>query len=169
MDTQEIQRLLDVSVAHSVVVDVRECPEAPGNLRIVTIYQDYGVCIEFDRTQAYVDGDIEGSGPKYIAKYEDLDSLVSDLEGYLGMPVGSWTNFTAMPYVPNVGEAFDFAKSLTYFEDIVRRGAVQLPQGARYRQAVPYFRHIAKYGAFRKDKVFEEQEEEFGFESDDDV
>ena len=160
MNRTEIERYLEVGRGHSLVVDVREVAEVPGNLRTVTIHRGNRVTIEYERSRAYVDGDSEGGGLKYVGEYANLDELLTDLEAYLGAKAEQWSNFTESPLVPKILDDPDPVKSLGYFEDLVRRGAVPLPAGRRYELAGVYWRHIAKYGEYREDKLLEKQEEE---------
>jgi len=163
MDKNEIERHLDVSPAHSIIVDVAVVDGAPRFLRTVTIHQGNSVTIEFEKARGYFGGNSEGGWLKYIAQYHDLDELTQDLEEFLGKPVMRWSNFTAEPYSPVVQEDPDPAASLKFFEDAVRHDAIKLPRRAKYQIASPYWRHIVKYGEFREDKIWEEQEEHLGF------
>jgi hypothetical protein len=146
-------------------VDVRELATAPGVVRTTTIHRGNGVTIEFDRSRAYFEGDIEGWGPKYIATYASLDDLVSDLEDFLGEKIVAWKNYTAEPLVPStLDEPGPSAQE--HFEDLVRRAAVELPRMGSFHIANTYWRHVGQYGEFREDKVFEEQEEHLRLEEE---
>jgi Uma2 family endonuclease len=56
MYLDEIELAMDVGLDHSIVIDVREVIEAPGNLRTVTIHQGNSVTIEFERCEDYATG-----------------------------------------------------------------------------------------------------------------
>ena len=127
-----IERLLDVSLVHAVVVDVREVAEAPGNLRIVTIHNDGDVTIGFETCADYVGGTDEGAGLRYVGHYESFDNLVRDLEVYLNSPVSAWGNYTATPYEPKNVEEPDPAANLKYFEELVRHRIMKLPVGGEF-------------------------------------
>jgi hypothetical protein len=158
LNSAEIRRLLDVSLSHSVVVDVREIVEAPGNLRTVTIHQGNDVTIEFERCTDYLYGTGEGGGLKYIGHYEAVDELVRDLEVYLGKPVSAWSNYTESPYEPKVLDETDPAANLKYFEDLVRNRKMDLPSRGNFELAGIYWRHIELFGEFRQDRLGEETE-----------
>jgi hypothetical protein len=160
MTKEELERGLSVGRAHSVVVDVREVQEAPGNVRTVTVHRGNRVTIEYDKTRAYIEGNYEGGGLKYVAQYVDLDDVVTDLEEYLGAKIPQWINYTESRFLPGVADDPDPVKSLGYFEDLVRQESVALPRRAKYEIAGVYWRHIAKYGQYREDKLLEEQEEQ---------
>jgi len=162
MDKNEIERYLDVSLGHSIIVDVSIVDGAPGFLRTVTIHQGNSVTIEFEKARSYLECNSEGAWLKYIAQYRDLDELTKDLEEFLGKPVRMWSNFTAEPYTLAVQEEPDPAAVKKFFEDAVRQNAISLPCRVEYKIASPYWRHIAKYGEFREDKIWEEQEEHLG-------
>jgi hypothetical protein len=167
MDRAEIERHLHAGRGHSVVVDAREVDEAPGNVRLVTIHRGNRVSIEYDQARAYVEGDFEGGGLKYVAQYGSLDELLSDLEDFLGAKVEAWTNYTAAPLVPKTLDDPDGLASRAMFEDLVRRSAVPLPPRGKYELAGIHWRHVARYGEYRPDKAFEEQEERLGGYDDD--
>jgi hypothetical protein len=160
MDKAQIEQYLNVGRGHSVVIDARELEDVPGNMRKVTIHRGNRVTIEYDKARAYAEGDSEGGGLKYVAEYPEMDVLLADLEEYLGSMIEEWSNFTESPLVPTTLDDPDPVKSLRYFEDLVRRSAVPLPQRGTYELAGVYWRHIAKYGEYREDKLLEEQEEE---------
>jgi hypothetical protein len=158
MDYDELRRYLDVSLAHSVVVDVRELSEAPGYLRTITVHQDGRVTIEFPPAREYAQGDFEGGGLKYVGQYETLDELIEVLEEYLGSPVGKWRNFTAAPYEPHTLDEPDSAANIRYFEDLVRTRSVALPSRGHFTLTGIHWRHIELYGEYRADKLGEETE-----------
>jgi hypothetical protein len=160
MDREQIERYLNGGRGHSVVVDARDVEGAPGNVRTVTIHRGNRVTIEYDKASAYVAGDCENGGLKYVAEYPDLDELLADLEAFLGAKVQRWGNFTKSPLAPTVLDDPEPEKSLRYFEDLVRRRGVPLPTRGNYELAGVYWRHIAKYGEYREDKLLEEQDEE---------
>lgn len=169
MDFKEIERYILAGASHSVCVHAVEVDEAPGCLRTITIHRADDairggmvtpVTIEFEDCEAYVDQDFEGGGLKYCGVYPSLEKAVDDLEEFLGMPVSQWHNFTREPLEPRFATQSNWEANLAYFEDLVRSNAVELPKGAGYRIQGAHWRHIAKYGRFRPDKVFEEQEEE---------
>jgi hypothetical protein len=60
MDLAEIERYLNVSIAHSITVDVCEIAELPGYLRTVMIHPDCRVTIELLPGAAYAKRDGEG-------------------------------------------------------------------------------------------------------------
>jgi hypothetical protein len=91
MEVEEIRLYLDVSIAHSVVVDVEETAGAPGTLRTIRFHQGLRVTIEFERCIDYVERSIEGGGLKYVAQHEDLATIIADIEEYLDRPVSAWT------------------------------------------------------------------------------
>ena len=154
----EIERLLNVSLAHSVVVDVREIIEAPGHLRTVTIHRGNDVTIEFERCVDYVHGTGEGAGLKYVGHYDTLDELVRAIEAYLGKPVAEWSNYTATLYEPNLIGELDPTANLNHFEDLVRHRGIGLPPGGGFELAGIYWRHIDLYGEYRPDRLGEETE-----------
>jgi hypothetical protein len=166
MDRSELKQYLDVAAGHSVVVDVREVPGLPGIVRTITVHRDQSVTIEYDRARAYVEGEIEGYGPKLIAKYDALDALVEDLAGFLSMPIEQWRNYSKERFEPAVLDDPDPAQTMTAFEDMVRTRSIPLPEKGRYEFASPYWRHILKYGQYRPDMVFEEQNEHFGVDDE---
>jgi hypothetical protein len=83
-----------------------------------------------------------------------------DLEDFLGETIATWRNYTAEPLIPSTPDG-PGQVARQYFEDLVRRAAVELPRKGGFRLANAYWRHISKYGEFREDKIFEEQEEDF--------
>lgn len=159
MDRQELERYLHISRSHSVVIDVTEVVGAPGILKIVTVHQGNSVSIEFEKARAYVEGDMEGGGLKYVARYPDMDVLIQDLEEYLDRPLEECRNFTAEPLVPPVLDEPDPVRNMEYLEGLVRQQLVRLPRRGQYQLAGVYWRHIAKYGTYRPDKLLEEQDE----------
>lgn len=165
MDKAEIERYLFAGRGHSVVVDAREVTAAPGVIRTLTVHRGNRVTLEFDSTPNYITGDIEGWGPKYVARYLSLNAIIDDLEEFLGHSVAAWTNRTAEPLTPSYTDAPDTAAQ-QYLEDLVRRHAVELPRRATYALANIYWRHISKYGEYREDKLEEEQDEHLGLRSD---
>jgi len=160
MQRADIERYLHARLGHSVIVDVREVEDAPGNVRTVTIHRDYKVTIEYETSKSYAEGESEGGGLKYIGQYLSLDDLIVDLEEYLEAKMQQWRNFTSEPLSPASLDDPDSVKSQQYFEDLVRRRAVPLPRGVSYKLAGVYWRHISKYGEYRQDKLLEEQEDE---------
>lgn len=94
MDANEVRRFLDVSLAHSIIVDAQEIAQAPGNLRTVTLHRENGVTIEFQSCLSHAQGNSEGGGLKYVGEYGSLDELIFDLERYLCKPVTAWSNHT---------------------------------------------------------------------------
>lgn len=157
MDLDELRRYLDVSLWHSVVVDVRELPEAPGFLRTVTVRQGYRVTIVYEKCSEYIDGTGEG-WIKYIGKYNALEVLVEDLAQYIGKPIAEWQNYTRDPYEPKVLDEPDHAANMNYFEDMVRSRRMALPPRGDFKHAYVEWRHIERYGEFRQDKLAEEQD-----------
>ncbi len=151
MQRQDVERYLLAAREHSVVVDVREIAMAPGILRIITIHRGNRVTVEFDRSRGYVDGDSEEWGPRYVATYAGLDELISDLEDFLGEKISAWRNYTAEPLVPSTLEEPGLSGQ-RYFEDLIRRGAVELPQKGGFRHA-NLWQQVAEHGEFRADKV----------------
>lgn len=171
MDHDELRRYLDVSLAHSAVVDVREIPEAPGYLRTITVHNDYGVTIEFETCLQYVQGDWEGGILKYIGRYDTLEDVINDLEQYLGKPITAWQNYTRDPYEPKKLDEPDYESCKKYFEELVRSRRMDLPPRGDFRHAYAEWRHIEQYGEFRPDMIFEEQDlwlREQGIDPDDD-
>lgn len=158
MDLSEIARYLNVGLAHSVTIDVREIEAAPGVLRVVTIRRGNSVTIEYEPALEYVTGDFEGGGLKYVASYDTLEDAVRDLEEYLGTPVEGWRNFTRNPYEPTIVEQPDALKNQQFFEAQVRARSIALPRRARYDIAGIHWRHIERYGEYRPDKLLEEAE-----------
>jgi hypothetical protein len=156
MNQDEITRYLDVSLVHSITIDVREVDEAPGWLRTVTIYDDYSVDIEFQKCSEYLSGEGEGGWLKYVGNYENLENCVSDLVEFLGMPMSSWLNFTLHVYAPAVVEELDSTKNIEYFESLVRDKRATLPLHGRFRLAGIYWRHIELFGEYRPDRLGEE-------------
>jgi hypothetical protein len=61
--------------------------------------------------------------------------------------------------VPTILDELTPPENQRYLEDLIRRGALPLPSEGNYRLGGIYWRHIAKYGAFRPDRLFEEQDE----------
>ncbi len=158
IEAHRVARYPDVSLAHSVVVDVLEVAEAPGNLRTITIHDGLDVTIEFETCTAYLESDIEGGGLKYVGHYDTIDDAIADLEDYLGTPVQEWINFTENPYEPTISSEPDPAKNLRYFEDLVRQRRMILPKRGGFELAGIYWRHIELFGEYRKDKLKEEWE-----------
>jgi hypothetical protein len=171
LEFEEIRRCLDVSVAHSVTIDVVEVSEAPGNLRAITIHSDNRVTIEFQRCAEYIVDDWEGGGLKYVGRYDSLESAVQDLQLYLDKPVREWRNYTRERYEPVITAEADSSANWAYFENLVREGKMLLPEHGRFEIAGVHWRHVRRYGTYRPDKLLEEQEltlREGGFEPDDD-
>jgi hypothetical protein len=169
MDYDEIRRYLDVSLAHSISIDVRDVLEAPGNVRTVTIHRDARVTIEFQKSTEYSGGDYEGSGLKYVGKYDSVDDAVRGLEKYLARPMHEWRNYTRDRYDPVVKHESPPAENLAYFEGLVRERKMPLPEGGNFQLAGIYWRHIQRYGEYRQDKLIEEQDltlTEHGFDPD---
>jgi hypothetical protein len=162
MENDELERYLNVGRHHSVVVDVREFPEMAGIVRVVTVGQGNEVTIEYDLSRAYVEGDIEGSGPRYMASYQTLEMLIDDLSDFLGKSPQSWRNYTNEPFVPTLLDVPDASAAWKHLEQLVRTNAVPLPRKSTYEQASIYWRHIAKYGVYRPDKLLEEENERYG-------
>jgi hypothetical protein len=158
MDTEEVRRFVDVSLAHSIVVDVSEVVEAPGNLRTITIHRENRVTIEFQKCIDYVEGGIDGGGLKYVGQYTSLEEIILDLECYLGRPATEWTNRTSNPYEPKLMSEPDPAANFKHFEDRVRRKDVELPVRAIFEIAGIYWRHIDLFGEYRLDRLGEETE-----------
>lgn len=159
MQEGEIVRYLAVAHGHSIVVDVRRVEGVPGVLRAITIHQDNTVTIEFDRAVAYAEGDSEGWGPKYIGRYDGLPKLIDSLERYLGCPAASWANYTATPFVvEEVDEAFDAEAAHAHFVELIRGRQLQLPEGASYCFGDAYWDHIERFGEYREELAFEDQE-----------
>jgi len=158
MDYEELKRYVEVSIAHSITVDVRAVPDAPGNVRTTTIHSDYRVTIEFQKCSEYVSGDFEGGGLKYVGQYETLDDAVRALEKYLASPVRQWRNYTRERFEPVLLAEPDSAANLAYFERIVRERRISLPGRGRFRLAGVHWRHVERYGEYRGDKLIEEQE-----------
>ncbi len=160
MRFDELERYLAVAMGHSVTVDVRRCPVAPGVVRITTIFRGNRVSIVHDNAALYATGENEEWGPKYVGTYETIDVLVACLERYFESPIAEWRNYAMNPFTDEEVEAgFDPAAALHSFEELVRAKQVELPTGANFRIANIHWRHIAKYGEYRKDKLFEEQDE----------
>jgi hypothetical protein len=158
MNREEVRRYLDVSLAHSIVIDVREVGEAPGYLRSITIHRDYCVTIEFQKCSEYIEGDIEGSGLKFVGEYDTLENAIGDLEEFVGQTVEKWVNYTEERYLPVIVVESEPAKNLEYFEHLVRINAIPLPERGRFQIAGIYWRHVRRYGEYRPDKLLEEQE-----------
>jgi hypothetical protein len=158
MDYDEVRRYCDASLAHSITIDVREVAEAAGNLRTVTIHDDHSVTIEFQRCADYVQPDPEGGGLKYVGKYESLEAAVLDLEEYLEKAVVAWSNFTSTPYEPRVLDEPDPQANVAYFESLVRARAMRLPVRGAFEIAGIYWRHVALWGEYRRDRLGEETE-----------
>jgi hypothetical protein len=162
MEDREIERYLYASMAHSITVDVQELPDAPGNLRTVTIHQDHHVTIEYQTCRQYAHPDWEnhldweGGLLKYIGQYDSLEDVIRDLENFLGKPWREWTNFTTMPYEPRILDDPDPTANLRYFEGLVRERNVKLPAYGRFRFADIYWRHIELFGEYRPDRLDEE-------------
>jgi hypothetical protein len=161
MERDELQRYLDVSIAHSVTVDIEEVGEAPGCLRSITIHRDGRVTIEFQRCGEYLEGDFEGGGLKYVGKYPSIDDAIADLENYLSRPLAAWRNYTCDPHNPLRVAEPDPEANTAYFEGLVRNGAMRLPHGGDFQLAGIYWRHIQRYGEYRRDKLQEEQDLNF--------
>ncbi len=157
LNSTEIERLLNVSLVHSVEVDVREVNEAPGNLRTVTIYEDH-VTIEFETCVDYVHGTGEGYGLKYTGQYETFDECIRSLEDYLGKRMSEWSNYTETPYEPKILDQPDPAANQRYFEGLVRDRKMRLPTGGDFHLAGIYWRHLELFGEYRPDRLEEEQE-----------
>ena len=168
MDKRELSLFLHSG--HCVDVDVQEVKEAPGYIRKVTIYpdglhQDYSVSIAYEHSKIYIEQDIEGAELKYVAQYPNQETLLEDLEDFLGKPIDQWTNYTLAPIVPVTLEPPSPQESLAYLESIVRNGSVPLPRFANYEIASLYFQHIKQYGEFRPDlMVHQDDDEEIPFD-----
>lgn len=158
MDRDEVRRYLDVSLVHSIVIDVQEVPEAPGTLRSIMIHEDQDVTIEYQTCAEYVTGDSEGGGLKYIGHYDAMDELVEDIEEYLGKPIEQWHNFTATPFEPEILSEPNPEQNLRYFEDLVRDRRLSLPRRGEFEVAGIHWRHIELFGEYRPDKLMEEME-----------
>lgn len=143
-----------------MIVDVREVAGVAGYLRTVTIHRGNRVTIEFQLVTEYLSGDMEGGGLKYISAYDELPEAVRDLEDFLNAPISAWRNFTRQPLEVLPAEAESAPPENEYFENLVRANGVQLPRAGHYRIAGIYWRHIARYGQYREDKLLEEQEED---------
>lgn len=152
MQRQDVERYLSVAREHSVIVDVREIAPAPGIVRTITIHRGNEVTIEFDRSRGYAYGDCDEWGPRYVATYADLDDLISDLEDFLGEKISAWRNYTAEPLVPSTLEEPGLSGQ-QYFEDLVRRGAIELPRRGNFQLTGVYWEQIAEHGEFREDKL----------------
>lgn len=160
MTRKEIEAYLDVCGGYFAVVDVREVAEAPGTVRTVTVWKEGAVRIEYLGARAYVSGSDEGGvGLTYKAAYRSLGDALDALCVYLGAEVEAWANYRQTPLVPRVLDDVNPEKTRLYFEGLVRDGRVALPAGARFVLTDVYWRHIAKFGRYRKDKLLEEQDE----------
>ncbi len=160
MRFDELERYLAVAMGHSVTVDVRRCPAASGVVRVTTVYQDNSVSIVHDTAALYATGENEEWGPKYVGRYETIEKLVACLERYFDRPISDWRNYAMNPFTEEEVEAgFDPAAALHSFEELVRAKQVALPPDADFRIMNTHWRHIAKYGEYRDDKVFEEEDE----------
>lgn len=156
MDRAEIERALEVGHAHSMVIDVREVAEAPGTLRKVTLYRACRVEVEFERCEDYVNDNGEGAGLKYIGTYPGFDSMVSDLEQYLGRKVDTWRDLSPHEFVPSTLVDPAPAATLAFFEAKVRNGEHDIPVRGRFELAGIHWRHVALFGKYRPDKLGDE-------------
>ena len=160
MQIDELERHLAVGGGHSVTVDVRRCLGVPGVVRVVTVFRGNRVSIVHDTAALYATGENEEWGPKYVGRYETIEKLVACLERYFDRPISDWRNYAMNPFTEEEVEAgFDPAAALHSFEELVRAKQVALPPDADFRIMNTHWRHIAKYGEYRKDKLFEEQDE----------
>jgi hypothetical protein len=159
MDRSEIERYVDVSIAHSITIDVCDWKPAPGYVRTITVYRNNRVMIEFQKAHEYVTRDWEGAGLRYVGQYADLDSLVCDLQHFLARSLAEWKNYTAAPYTPKVLNEPDPEANNSYFENAVRRDTICLPGGGSFEVAGAYWRQIRDYGIFRPEKLAEDTDE----------
>ena len=149
MQRSDIERYLLAARGHSIIVDARELAAVPGVVRTITIHRENRVTIEFDRSLTYFDGDGEGWGPKYLAAYADLEDLIADLEDFLGQKLEAWRNYTAEPFIPSTLVEPGLSGQ-QYFEDLVRRDAVELPRKGGFEHTDIYWRRVAKRGESRR-------------------
>lgn len=167
MDKEELVRYLDASIAHSIVVDVRELDSVPGILRMVTIHRDLSVSIEYMPSSVYLEGSPEGGVLKYMGTFESVDEAVNTLEVFLETPLDGWKNYTAEPYSPSIEPPVENATAI--LEELVRRKSIKLPAKGDFDYSSVYWRLIGKFGEYRPDKVLEEQGawyREHGFDVD---
>ena len=150
MNKEELQRYLNLSSGHSVVVHVQEIEEAPGNVRIITIHRGNEVTIEFQICRTYLEDPME-KGAVFAAKYESMDELIADLEKYLGLKIAKWSNFTREPFIPQILDEPDPDKNDKWFHEVVRNKKLKLPSRRKYKPTSIYWQHIVKYGEFKPD------------------
>jgi hypothetical protein len=160
MQFDELERYLAVAMGHSVTVDVRRCPGIPGVVRTTTVHRGNRVTIEHEVASIYASGEPEGFGPKYVGEYDTLGELVERLERFFDRRISAWRNHSMEPFGEDeIEDGFDHVAAQRRFEDLVRARAIELPVGGDFRIADIHYRHIAKYGEYRDDKVFEEENE----------
>ncbi len=157
MNQLDLQKELDVSRYHSVIIDVRECEQAPGNVRTVTIHQDYSVTIEFDTCEAYLSDSMEG-GLRYIGDYSSLSELISDIESYLSLPIGEWINYSRQKYIPRVVAEVDPDLNENWFKKQVYENLIELPKIGGFQVANIYWKHIKKWGEYMPEMLGKEDE-----------
>lgn len=143
MNSDEINRYLDVGASRSICVDRRLSSRYPGMVRDVTIVAPADVLLEFN---AY--GYDEG-GLQIRLRYTDLEVLVSELEKFLGQEIDDWTNFNrsgGYPEQPTPMPDLESAGALLKAD--LAEDRLELPKGwVDLVIPSPYWKGVAANGA----------------------
>jgi hypothetical protein len=161
MTKEELSRILDLSPAHSIIVDLRDALP-PGIMRVTTIHRgghrddSVRVSIEWISSYCFLKDPAEQGVLKCIGQYTSCEEMIADLEEYLRIPIDQWRDCSPHSFTPLVVCEDAYTPDvMKYFEDLVRTHALQLPRRVSYRFGDIYWDQISRFGEFRS-PYFEE-------------
>lgn len=158
MTVDDLRQRLFVDLADMVVVDIQPVEGAPGSIRVVTVRRNLAVSIEYEPAKHYSHDEMEGPELKYTGSYPSIELLVADLEAFFERPISEWRDHARETYATTMLEQPDWEANRRYFEDLVRRHAIRLPEHGEFEIASIYYQHIDIWGEYRPDRLGEEME-----------
>lgn len=158
MRLSEIKRY--TSLNRGLTVHVEELDEVPGLIRTVRFHSDAFMFVEFYSSYAYAECDEPEEYLKIKAAYRSLEHLILDTEELTSSSLADWSNWSATKYNPRIIARPSQGELENYLLGIAREGLC-FGRARAWTVLTPYYRHILKYGAYRKDKIEQEKLEWF--------
>jgi hypothetical protein len=125
---EEICRYFATGSTRSVCVDIQNCSQYAGWVRIVTLRPPASVMVEYETWG------IHEGGMRFTGHYHTLDEAIAALEQFFQRPLSRWNNYTKTGEYPEEPLPTEPHGTAQLVSDL-QAEAVPLPEGAAFALA----------------------------------